>query len=52
MGILGVMGLMALLFVLFGLVRPRTECTGHGCAACGLHCTRPPTSHEDHDHVA
>jgi hypothetical protein len=34
------MALCALLFVLFGLARPRTECNGSGCGACGGVCRR------------
>lgn len=38
----------AVLFIIFGLVRPRTECTGGGCGACGGACTRrdPAGDHE------
>jgi hypothetical protein len=43
------MGVVALLFIVFGLVRPRTECTGHGCAACGAACHRHQPSGDDHD---
>jgi len=36
--------LCALLFIIFGLSRPRTECSGGGCGACGGACHRrtPP----------
>ncbi len=39
--------LCALLFIIFGLVRPRTECTGGGCGACGGSCHRHSSSSED-----
>lgn len=30
----------AALFVLFGVVRPRTQCNGASCGACGAACHR------------
>jgi hypothetical protein len=32
--------LCAGLFILFGVIRPRTECNGGGCGACGGMCHR------------
>jgi hypothetical protein len=32
--------LCAGLFILFGVIRPRTECSGGGCGACGGICDR------------
>lgn len=39
--------LCALLFIIFGLVRPRTECTGGGCGACGGACHRESSSSKE-----
>ena len=41
--------LCAALFVLFGVVRPRTECTGNGCGACGAACPRREHGDPHHD---
>jgi hypothetical protein len=40
MSYVAAMVLCALLFILFGVVRPRTECSGGGCGACGGACPR------------
>jgi hypothetical protein len=40
--------LCAALFVLFGALRPRTECNGGGCGACGGVCSRHDESGESH----
>lgn len=46
---IGAMIMMAILFVIYGIVRPRTECSGHGCASCGATCDR--LDPQDADHV-
>ena len=42
------MGLCAALFVLFGTVRPRVDCNGGGCRACGGVCPRHDESGDPH----
>jgi hypothetical protein len=39
--------LCAVLFIIFGLVRPRTDCNGSGCGACGGACHRKETAGEE-----
>ncbi len=34
----------AILFIIYGIVRPRTECTQGGCAACGGACHKRDTT--------
>jgi hypothetical protein len=40
--------LCAALFMLFGILRPRTECNGSSCGACGAACHRRGESGEPH----